>query len=403
MNSKDFFGGFAVLTLGVGLAAAQEATPVVPPPSATPAPASKVAERAAAPVAPPSGALATGPAVIPPHWSKNKYPADIPEGAIYYIVVKGDTLWDIATRFLGSPYLWPQVWDQNKYITDAHWIYPGDPVILPKVSVVSDSAGARGTGTEGMGEETSETTTGTGTSEGRSVGSEVRLTALTEENTLQCAEYIANPSDDTSFKIVSNEEGDNKVAFATRDVVYLNRGSNAGVKAGDRFMVHREEDSVLHPLTKKHLGTRVLSPGWIQVVLVREKASIAVVEESCSFIQVGDYLLPFERVNVPLVSPKAPSTRLSSPSGKLVRHIVEVADRAVSAGTGQLVHLDAGSRDGLTPGAQLVVFRIIEPGIPTPRAVLAEIAVVSVRETTSVAKVVYSTDALYAGYEVELR
>ena len=45
-----------------------------------------------------------------------------------YVVRQGDTLWDISKRFLNNPYLWPQIWEENKYITDAHWIYPGDPL-----------------------------------------------------------------------------------------------------------------------------------------------------------------------------------------------------------------------------------------------------------------------------------
>src|SRR5207245_4485627 len=96
------------------------------------------AQRTAPP--PPTG-LSVGPATVPRHWSKYKYPETIPDGATYYIIVKGDTLWDLAGKYLGNPYLWPQIWDQNRYITDAHWIYPGDPLIMPKIALVSERAG----------------------------------------------------------------------------------------------------------------------------------------------------------------------------------------------------------------------------------------------------------------------
>ena len=90
--------------------------------------------------------LQTGPATIAPHWTKNTaYPTQVPEGTAYYIVVRGDTLWDISARYLENPYLWPQIWDQNKYVTDAHWIYPGDPILLPKI-VHRGRAGRRGAG-----------------------------------------------------------------------------------------------------------------------------------------------------------------------------------------------------------------------------------------------------------------
>jgi hypothetical protein len=343
--------------------------------------------------APAESGLRTGPATVAPHWSRYKYPETIPEGAAYHIVERGDTMWDLAGRYLGNNFLWPQIWDLNRYVTDAHWIYPGDPLLMPKVSLIADGAGMEeefppDEGLPGAGPEGDAATA---------------LYPVTEETTMACAHYVVSDEEDESLRVIGNEDGAAKNAFADRDILYLNKGSNAGVKPGDVYTIHHRAYDVKHPVRGRTIGHKIETTGWLRVLLVEENTATAVVEQACVDIHLGDYLKPYEKPNVPLVLRRPPPDRLTPPTGKAQGYVVDIADDSMVAGTGQLVSIDLGSEIGIAPGNMLTVYRIVYPSVPTTRSVLGEIAVLTVRDRTATAKVMYSRDAIMNGDQVELR
>ena len=332
---------------------------------------------------------------VPPHWSPYQAPTSYPEGTELHIIVKGNTLWDLANQYLTNPFLWPQLWDANRYITNPHWIYPGDPLVIPQLDVVREAgeeAGAEGEpGVPGVGEEAGAPDQPLGPF-GRPIPS---LLPAFEETSIQCAGYVADKEDER-LKIIGSEEGPGgKIALATHDIIYINGGTDDGVSPGSMYYLQRRAKKVSG-------GWNIVRTGWATVLASQERSAIAEVTQACIDIHVEDYLSPFEQIPVPLIPTRRQiATRLTPETGKIRGEIVASLEEVMTLGQGHLVGLSVGEQDGVIPGNIFTIFRYLFNGVQ--RKMLGELVILTVREKTSTAKIIHSYNYMVEGDLVELK
>jgi hypothetical protein len=223
------------------------------------------------------------------------------------------------------------------------------------------------------------------------------------EDDVYCAGWLGEMDEPVTGSIVSAEYEDSRAMFGVGDVVYSDVGSRHGLMPGQEFWVIRPGHEVLKNGSETDaLGRHYLTPGRVRVVCVQEETAILEFTESCEPAFIGDLLLPFEPIPIPLVRASAPLTQCDPPSGKTTGHIVEVKDRATPVGTDSVVFLDLGEDHGLYPGDFLTVFRP-RNDMGTIRTLLGEVAVLWTKGRTCVAKVTSMIDYMGVGDLVELK
>lgn len=192
---------------------------------------------------------------------------NIPEGMELvlkaYEVKMGDCLHEIANRYYDDPSLWEKIWEYNKYIKNPHWIFPGDDLIIPTYQKVQVSE-------EMPGKELV-----------------VKLEEIKPGFEYQRDIFIAPP--DFAFDGYIAGVKEEKFMTAYGDIVFIDLGKNQQVKPKARFIIYRQGDEVVHPVTGEVLGIIIEKIGVLEVTAdIQEDNSTAVIRDSRKPIEIGD-------------------------------------------------------------------------------------------------------------------
>lgn len=263
-------------------------------------------------------------------------------------VEKGDTLWDLSQRYLGSPWYWPKVWSYNPEIANPHWIYPGN-------SVRFFNGGGEGPSRVEVGvapTELPDVDEGEMVEEGDRVHVDGQIGFVPKKAiTLAGTSFVTSREiEETGTIIGSFFEGE---MLAERQPVYVRYANRRTPKLGELFVIYKNAGEITHPYTKDIIGyqTRILGQGKVTKVEPNGIAT-AVILKAYEPIDRG---------------------ALIGPSGEALSHSVslrpndrEIKDAYVVTATdtfltvlaeNQLIIIDKGADDGVKPGNTFIIWR----------------------------------------------
>jgi hypothetical protein len=227
-------------------------------------------------------------------------------------VRRGDTLWDISSRYYQNPYYWPRLWSYNPQIQNPHWIYPGDRVRLRDPNVAASASRLGLDGRRGVP---------AGTVFLRDYG------WVDDKNEDIWGEVVGSPSD--------------KMMLAYGDDLYIQLDDKHDVAVGDQLTIFRPIRTVESENAKGELvsirGTAKIERYNAKTHMVRAKVieSIDVIERG---VKVGPVGRKFD------VVPPAKSDK------DLEANILASVYPNHFYGQNQVVFIDRGEKDGVKPG-----------------------------------------------------
>lgn len=278
-----------------------------------------------------------------------------------YVVQRGDTLWDIAARFLRAPWLWPEIWQANPQVANPHLIYPGDVLNLSylggRPQLTRDGPQIRTSDEEAI--------PALPLSE---IEPFLKRMRVLEDDAWKHLPYVVGLEENRLRTAESNyvyvrgldAEPGERVAIVTPTLAYREvRKYNPKRGERENFVRGRPweaADSIHAAETRRPeelLGYEVMEVAHAQVIRVGDPSTL-LLDDVDREVKAGDLILPVDVAPFDLYFyPRAPE---AVPDGL---EVMAVTDAYNTVGKYQVVALNRGARDGLANGE---VFSIFEPG-----------------------------------------
>lgn len=343
-----------------------------------------------------------------------------------HTVIPGDTLWDISNAYLGTPWVWPAVWEDNGEIENPHLILPGDHIWITagemrKVSRerAEEMIAADNEVEPAPAELADEDPLPTLEPEAEEAdlmaddvpaamdqlpvavpleparaGDTGRSVRIAEREAMG---FVSSESVDAATSVLDSSSP--RTFLVEGDMIYLGLGEGR-VEVGDEFTIFRDAEPVRDVDGGRLLGYHVDILGWAVVRKVEGESAIAEIRMSYSEAERGDLVMP--RHVAPVVVPVK-----STPEGVDGR-IVFMPNARTTMGSGDYVYLNRGALHGFEVGSEVQVF---VPGrlkkepvsgekVMTPDRVDAQMVLVEVKPDTSVAYVIHTQRELEIGDRV---
>ncbi len=225
-----------------------------------------------------------------------------------YTIKKGDTLWDISSKFLKDPFLWPKLWEKNPYITNPHLIFPGNSVRLSAAEPVKQEEPKKEEIKKVAEEKPKEPVkelemkkveaSPPPVEQKVEVVPEKKRPAKVEEKPVYFPEVRdAGFMSDVPYRgigiVMEGKEGKN--IMSAGDIVYLAFKTSDPILVGNKYTVFRASDVIRHPVTEKLIGRRYNIIGNVQIIDRYSNFYTAKIIESFDAMMKGDLIQPYSK------------------------------------------------------------------------------------------------------------
>lgn len=260
----------------------------------------------------------------------------------HHVVVKGDTLWHIAGKFLRDPWRWPQVWEHNPEIKNPHLIYPGDTIYLTYRDGKPVFSMQRA---NNQGDQVVKLSPQIHTQANYSKS--IHVIPMDLIKPFLSKSYVVSDQELGYSGYILANDGERLIA-GEGNIIYAR---NLSLADSNEYMIYRSGEAYYSPDDPERvLGYQATYVGVAKLLVTADPSTLRVIESNREVLS-GDHLLPIiPQAELSEFSPRAPEELMEG-------YIVGLLDGIERIGQYQVVVLSLGEIDGVVPGHTLSIWR----------------------------------------------